>query len=66
MLDWYAFRERACLGLKRITKLQDKAIRIINFAHYRESTSKLYKNSKILKFKDNITLNNYLYIYMTA
>ena len=46
--------------IKRIIKLQDKAIRIINYAHYRESTSQLYKNSKILKFKDNITLNNYI------
>ena len=48
--------------IKRVTKLQDKAIRIINFAHFRESTSKLYKKSKILKFKDSITLNNYLYV----
>ena len=49
--------------IKRIIKLQDKAIRIINFAHYRASTPKLYKNSKILKFKDSITLNNYLYVH---
>ena len=48
---------------KRVTKLQDKAIRIINFAHFRESTSKLYKKSKILKFKGSITLNNYLYVH---
>ena len=44
-------------------KLQDKAIRIINFANYREPTSKLYQKSEILKFKDNITLNNYLYVH---
>ena len=49
--------------IKHIIKLQDKAIRIINYAHYRESTSQLYKNSKILKFKDNITLNNYIYVH---
>ena len=42
----------------RIVKLQDKALRILNFAHYRAPTSPLYKNSKILKFRDNITLNN--------
>ena len=42
--------------IRRITKLQDKAIRIINFAHYREPTTKLYKNSNILKFKDNINI----------
>ena len=51
------------IHIKRIIKLQDKAIRIINFANYREPTSKLYKNSKILKFKDNLTLNNYVYVH---
>ena len=49
--------------VKRVTKLKDKAIRIINFSHFRESASKLYKKSKILKFKDSITLNNYLYVH---
>ena len=49
--------------IKRIMKLQDRAIRIINFANYREPTSKLYQKSEILKFKDNITLNNYIYAH---
>ena len=49
--------------IKRIIKLQDKAIRIINFADYREPTSLLYKNSKILKFQDNITLKKKLYVH---
>ena len=49
--------------IARIIKLQDRAIRIINFSGYREPTSKLYKSSNILKFKDNITLNNYMYIH---
>ena len=49
--------------IKRVTKLQDKPIRIVNFAHFRESTSKLYKKSKILKFNDSITLNNYLHVH---
>ena len=47
--------------VKRIIKLQDRAIRIINFSQYREPTSALYKKSEVLEFKDNITLNNYLY-----
>ena len=46
------------IHLNRITKLQDKALRILNFAHYHAPTTPLYKNSKILKFRDNITLNN--------
>ena len=49
--------------IKRIMKLQNKAIRIINFAGFREPSSQLYQNSKILKFKDNITLNNFLYVH---
>ena len=49
--------------VKRVIKLQDKSIRIINFAEYREPTSNLYKKSKILKFTDNITLNNYMYVH---
>ena len=44
-------------------KLQDKAIRVINFANYCDPPTQLYKKSKILKFKDNITVNNYLYVH---
>ena len=46
-----------------IIKLQDKALRILNFAHYRAPTSPLYKNSKILKFRDIITLNNFIFVH---
>ena len=49
--------------VKRIIKLQEKAIRVINFADFRAPTSKLYKSSNILKFTDNIILNNYLYVH---
>ena len=49
-------------NIKRIIKLQNKAVRIINFADFREPTSKLYQKSKILKFGDNIKINNYLYV----
>ena len=47
--------------INRILKLQDKAIRVINFAQYNESRSPLHKNSKVLKFNDNIALNE-LYV----
>ena len=49
--------------IKRIVKLQDKAIRIINFADYRAPTSALYKQSQILKFNDNVSLKNFLYVH---
>ena len=50
------------IHINRIIKLQDKALRILNFAHYRAPTSPLYKNSKLLKFIDNITLNNFVFV----
>ena len=51
------------IHINRIIKLQDKALRILNFAHYRTPTSPLYKKSKILKFRDNITLNNFVFVH---
>ena len=51
------------IGTQRIIKLQDKSIRIINFANYHEKTDKLYKSSHILKISDNITLQNFLYVH---
>ena len=51
------------MHVKRISKLNDKAMRIMNFAKYNENPSKYYKNLNILKFHDIIKLNNYLYIY---
>ena len=49
--------------VNRICKLQNRAIRVISFAKFRDPVDILYKNSKILKFKDNISLNNYLYVH---
>ena len=49
--------------IKRVMKLQDKSLRIINFANYHEPTSKLYAKSRILKFEDQIKLNNFLHVY---
>ena len=49
--------------VRRISKLNDKAIRIMNFAKYHDDPSEHYKNLNILKFQDIIKLNNYLYIH---
>ena len=51
------------IHINRKIKLQDKALRILNCAHYRAPTSPLYKNPKILKFRDNITLNNFIFVH---
>ena len=46
--------------IKRVCGLQDKAIRTINFASYYDSRNPLYKNMRILKFKDHIQVQNFL------
>ena len=48
--------------VKRLTQLQNKAIRIINFASYRSALDPLYKTSKILKLCDSIKLQNLFYV----
>ena len=50
-------------NLKRIMKVQNKALRIINFADFNIPSSPLYKTSNILKLKDHVTLNNFLYVH---
>ena len=50
-------------NIKRINTLQNKALRIINFASYRHSATPLYEKSKILKFEDNIKIQNFLYVH---
>ena len=47
----------------RVVKLQNKAIRIMNFAQSQEPCSKLYQKSQILKFQDSINVTNYLYVH---
>ena len=51
------------IGTQRLLKLQDKAIRLINFSDYHEPTGKLYQKSQILKINDNIMLQNFLYVH---
>ena len=49
--------------INRVIKLQDRAIRIINFAQYCDSRNPLYHKSNILKFNDNLDLQNFLFVY---
>ena len=49
--------------INRVIKLQDRAIRIINFARYCDSRNPLYLKSNILKFNDNLNLLNFLFVY---
>ena len=46
-----------------VIKLQNMAIRIINFAPYQSPSTPLYKSSKILKLSDSIKLQNFLYVF---
>ena len=46
-----------------LSRIQNKALRIINFEHHRTSANILYHNSKILKLGDSIKLSNFLYAH---
>ena len=48
--------------VKRIQKLQNKAIRIINFAKYRDPSMPLYYKSKVLKLEDQVCLENFYFV----
>ena len=49
--------------VNRIIKLQDRAIRVINFASYFASRNQLYIKSRIFKLSDNIQLSNFLLVH---
>ena len=51
--------------VNRVLKLQDKALRIINFTNFWHSRNPLYLKSRILKLSDHIKLQNFLYVYDT-
>ena len=48
--------------INKISELQDKAIRIINFKDKNYPVAELYKNSRILKLSDYIKLLNYMFV----
>ena len=49
--------------ITRLQKLQDRSVRIINFAKYNDHRNPLYLKSKILKFNDSIKLSNFLFVH---
>ena len=46
-----------------LERIQNKALRIINFEHPRSSTNTLYQKCKILKLEDNVNLSNFLFAH---
>ena len=49
--------------IKRINNLQNKAVPLIYFKSHDCQTSPIYKENKILKFKDHVHLSNNLFIF---
>ena len=49
--------------LRKIEKAQNKAVRIIQFKEYNSPSKPLYISSGILKFNDQIKLENCLFVY---
>ena len=49
--------------IKVITRLQNRALRILNFQDLRADSSPLYVNDEILKLKDLIKVKNILFIH---
>ena len=50
-------------AFNRLESLQNKAIKVIHFANRRESVTPLYKAASILKIKDFIRMQNFLYAH---
>ena len=49
--------------LQNIEKIQDKALRIINLKNPREPSEQIYKESKMFKLKDIVTISNLKFVY---
>ena len=52
-------------NFKKIQKLQDKALRIVNFLPNTAPVSEIYKTSKIIKLSDCISLQKLLWKAIT-
>ena len=50
-------------SVSKMEKLQNTALRIINFKPLRYSVNSLYNKCEILKFGDSIKLSNFLYAH---
>ena len=53
---------QAKFSLNRITLLQKRTIRILHSAAYRDHTSPLFHRSKVLKFVDIVSLENWIFV----
>ena len=51
------------VNTEKIFKLQNKALRITEFADFRSETNLIYKNNKILKLGDQVELQNCLLVF---
>ena len=51
------------VNIRRLQQIQNKAIRIINFATYREHVTPLYHKSNILKLTDHVKIQNIIYVF---
>ena len=49
--------------ITRLQNIQNRAIRIINFADYRDPPNPLYSKSNILKLTDYVKLQNFCYVH---
>ena len=47
----------------RLQRIQDRAVRIINFAKYNDHRDPLYFKLKILKIRENVHLLNFLFVH---
>lgn len=47
----------------RISKLQNRALRIIDFANFQDDVNPIYKASKTLKLEDHIKIQNCLFVF---
>ena len=58
-----AWGQHANPNFKKIETLQNNALRLITFSEFNAHVSPLYKSLKILKLKDQITLQNCLLVF---
>ena len=49
--------------IKKIEQIQEKAIRIMSFKTKSEPTNPLFRNLKIIKFKDILAYNNCIFVH---
>ena len=50
-------------NVKRISRLQNRAVRIINFSGHRDHAKPIYKKLNILNISDSIEMQNILFVY---